>query len=267
MVDKVIELTGCNKEDLLDDFKKVHQKYQNTEHPYSLLETKIVLNLYPNKTKAELKKIFAPAFQVFEESKNKNLKKYPYVNETFEILIQNNIKLAAHTESGLYAVSDRLQRLDLTKYFSIIYCRERPAPQSLVTSYGEKIISEFPMHKIIELSHHQRKPDPTVLLEICDNLNTDSNHAVYIGDSMARDVLMAKDAGIFSIWAAYGTNHPKNHFKDLVRVTHWREEDVEREEKLYEASKNLKPDYIAKNNFNEILMSFDIGVNQNSINS
>jgi hypothetical protein len=69
---------------------------------------------------------------------------------------------------------------------------------------------------------------------------------------------MAKMAGVFLIWAAFGTRHPKNYFNDLVRITHWTEADIEREKRLAKKSENVEPDFIAKYNFKEILQPFSL---------
>ena len=57
------------------------------------------------------------------------------------------------------------------------------------------------MNLVRKLAHHQLKPDPDVLLEICHTEGVQTYDAAYVGDSIARDMLMAKRAGVFAIWA------------------------------------------------------------------
>jgi phosphoglycolate phosphatase len=78
-----------------------------------------------------------------------------------------------------------------------------------------------PIDKIVELANHQIKPDPIVLLEICAREGYAPENSAYVGDSIARDILMAKQAGVFAIWAAYGAEHDPVVFNDLVRISHW----------------------------------------------
>ena len=70
---------------------------------------------------------------------------------------------------------------------------------------------------------------------------------------MARDMVMAKGAGVYAILAEYGTHHSEDEYSRLVRVTHWTEEDIAREGQLKEESKNIVPDAILKDSFSEIV--------------
>src|SRR4051794_15929885 len=99
--------------------------------------------------------------------------------------------IVAHTESNLYAAADRLTRLDLTRYFRRIYCRERASTMHPKPDIAEAWLNQFPLAKVVELSHHQRKPSPEVLTEICRNEGISNEESAYVGDSIARDILMA----------------------------------------------------------------------------
>jgi FMN phosphatase YigB (HAD superfamily) len=114
------------------------------------------------------------------------------------------------------------------------------------------------MERVRELANHQRKPDPNVLLEICAAEGAHPSEAAYIGDSVARDMLMARRAGVFAIWAAYGARHDRSVYASLVRVTHWTPEEVEREERLRAEAREIKPDYIAEVSFLEILDALEL---------
>ena len=260
MVDAVVEVTGCDREILLDDFKKVHQNHHDSEHPFSLLETATIVGLYPDKSNSEIKELLDPAFYAFNSTRKRTLALFPGVKETLDVLDSNGIKIVAHTESNLYAVIDRLRRLSLTGYFLKIYCRERSAANHPDIGASEKWLADFPMGKVIELSRHQRKPDETVLLEICSQCGVSAEQAAYAGDSMARDVLMAKKANVFAIWAAYGARHDSDEYEKLVRITHWTPEDVEREKQIAKQAQNIRSDFVAENSFADILQPFGMSV-------
>ncbi|WP_216442293.1 HAD family hydrolase, partial [Arcanobacterium phocae] len=150
-------LTGCEREKLLDDFRDVHRKHHDAEHPFAVLETETVQRHFSGKSAAEIARLLDPAFHAFNSRRKQNLVLYPGVRETLDTLQAQNVILVAHTESKLYAVVDRLSRLDLTRYFSHIYCRERPSTLRPETEGSSKYLAEFPMQRVIELSHHQRK--------------------------------------------------------------------------------------------------------------
>lgn len=258
MVDAVVDITGCDKEKLLDDFRKVHQIHGNSEQPFALLETDTIKALFRNSPPDFIAATLDPAFHAFNAARKKNLKLHLRVRETLDFLKASDVRLVAHTESKLYGVVDRLNRLDLFHYFSKVYCCERSLSPHPHPQIGANWLERFPMEKIVELSHHQTKPSPTVLLELCADEGIAPEFTAYVGDSVARDVLMAKRANVFAIWAAYGAQHQPGMYSNLVRISHWTPEEVAREQRLKEEAKNIEPDYIAHDSFAEVLSAFDL---------
>jgi HAD superfamily hydrolase (TIGR01549 family) len=258
MVDAAVEITGCDRNKLLDDFRAVHQKYGDSEHPFALLETETIKHLYRHVSTDLMLAALDPAFHAFNSARKKNLHLHAGVRETMDTLRDSGMKLIAHTESKLYGVVDRLNRLDLFQYFDKVYCRERSISPHPNPHSGAEWLERVPTGKIVELSHHQAKPNPAVLLEICRTEGVAPEKASYVGDSIARDILMAKRADVFAIWAAYGAHHDAALYASLVRVSHWSADEVAREQKLREEAKNIAPDYIARKSFAEVLVALGI---------
>jgi len=44
------------------------------------------------------------------------------------------------------------------------------------------------------------KPDPRILLRLCEDLGVQPSEAIYVGNSLRRDVAAAKNAGMLSVW-------------------------------------------------------------------
>lgn len=94
------------------------------------------------------------------------------------------------------------------------------------------------------------------MLEICKREDCSLEDAVYVGDSMTKDIYMAGLAGITSVWV----NYPKeknNYYDLLVAISSWTNEDFNREKLIkqeFEKSK-MKPDYTI-HNFKELLKIF-----------
>jgi FMN phosphatase YigB (HAD superfamily) len=258
MVDQVVQITGCDRNMLLDDFRLVHQKHHDSEHPFALLETNTIKNIYKDDDWTTIARKVDPALHAFNSARKQNLQIHPGVRETLTILRQKGIKLVAHTESKLYGAVDRLDRLGLFEFFSRIYCRERSVSLHPFNRDSNDWLRRFPMEKITELSFHQIKPNPTILLEICAAEEVPPREAVYVGDSIARDVLMARRANVYAIWAAYGAEHRPAMYEALVRISHWTMEEVERERLLREEAKSIKPDFIAHREFSEVLNVFGL---------
>ncbi len=259
LVDEAVNLMDCDRERLLDDLREVHRKHHDSEHPFSLLEADIVRRLYAGKTRTEIASLLDPALHAFNSRRKASLALYPDVRETLNILEEANIRLVAHTESKLYSVVDRLTRLDLAKYFSRIYCRERSNSIHPHAHRAEEFLSGFAMEKVVELRNHQRKPNREVLLEICAREGVAPANTAYIGDSMARDVLMAKRADVTAIWAKYGTVSQRADYESLIRVSHWSRGDIDRERALSKEASTVAPDFVAENSFREMLPAVGIG--------
>ncbi len=253
MVDKVVEITGCDREELLNDFRSVHRKHRDSEHPFALFETATIQRVFPGSSAREIAQTLDPALHAFNSVRKSRLILYPFVKETLAILSTSDVSLVAHTESKLFGAIDRLTRLELLPYFTHIYCRERTNSLHpfLKTSWDR--MEAFQCTRWWELSHHQRKPNPDVILEICAREHVNVQDCAYIGDSLSKDVLMAKRAGVFSIWAKYGTSHDPLAYEKLVRISHWTNEDVIREKELQLEAKNVVPDFVAKDSFREVL--------------
>jgi len=84
------------------------------------------------------------------------------------------------------------------------------------------------------------------------------SETLYIGDSIVRDIGMAKEAGAWAAWARYGTEYDPKHWETLVRVTHWTEDDVERAKQDKTRLGGTKPDQVLSL-FADVLEHFDFG--------
>ena len=253
MVDKTVELLGCDRQRLLNDFREVHQRHHDSEHPFALLETRTVIDYFNRCSRSEIAQALDPSFHAFNSARKKHLKLHPGVELTLEYIRQRDVRLVAHTESQMFGAVDRLMRLNLIDFFSIVYCRERPQQDHPNPEAGRNWLNRFPIYKFRELSLHQAKPDPAVLCEICSTENVAPYEVAYVGDSIARDILMAKKAGVFSIWAKYGSVLHTDDYEKLIQVTHWTNEDIEKERRLKKEAENIRPDFIAEFSFTEIL--------------
>ncbi|HFX5909515.1 TPA: HAD hydrolase-like protein, partial [Escherichia coli] len=91
-----------------------------------------------------------------------------------------------------------------------------------------------------------------LLGDICYRECVDLKDAIYVGDSIIKDISMANSAGIESILALYGKQHNPDYWNVLVSITHWSADDVQRESKLKELYSHVIPTY-SINKFSEIL--------------
>ena len=202
-----------------------------------------ILNKYEGKTESEIKCYLEEAFHKFNSVRKQKLRLYDGVKDTLEKLHQNGITIIGYTESSQENGFFRLERLGVAQYFKHVY------------AFNSRYESKYPISEKVKLLN-TKKPNKEVLLNICDCENCHKDKAIYVGDSLTKDVYMAGLAGITSVLI----NNPKdenNFYQLLVDITSWTDEDFEREAKIKNSfiSSNMKPDYII-NSFSELLEIF-----------
>jgi len=250
MIDQLVRLLNIDRELILDQFGSIHRAHHNSEHPFAVLEIPAVKEQFAGKTTAHVLEFLEPALSAFNEERNKNLKLYQSVQSTLKIFRDIGIPVVGHTESVAANAYFRLRKLDIWQYFDHLYAIDGnllPHPNSNRGEYHA-----LPKRTVEKLPLSERKPNPQLLLNICARHGVKPDDALYVGDSLARDMSMAKRAGIFAVWAQYGTEYNRDLWPILARVTHWSDADVARETQLKELYRHVEPD-ISIQSFDQLL--------------
>lgn len=254
MVSELVPLVGVSERTLLEEFKAVHQHYGNSEQPFAVLDLPSVRHRFGPVSREELWRELRLPLEKFEEARGKYLKLYPGVRETLERLRREGVKIVGHTEAIATNAHHRLRVLGVLEFFSSIYTLEghvEPHPDPTWSGHHRP-----PPSMIHVVPKAERKPNPRLLIDICAREGVRVEDVCYVGDSLTRDVTMAKGAGVFAVWARYGTVYDQQLWNVLVKVTHWTDEDVKRESELKQASKGVQPD-LAIDAFSELLHVFE----------
>ncbi|MCI9217278.1 HAD family hydrolase [Lachnospiraceae bacterium 42-17] len=242
MVDALVNITGIEKNVLINEYKTIHQQYHNVEYPFSTLQLPSIKGKYASYSDVELKNILNEAFHRFNSVRKYNLKLFPGVYDTLNILYKKGIKIIGYSDSTEENGYYRLKKLGIECLFERIYLSDSQFKNDKNIIKPEKI-------EIVQT----RKPDPDTLLQICKRENITTDDAIYVGDSLTKDVYMADCANIESIWMTGGKTEPDLYSK-LVAISHWTQYDFEQEKKLKDkcSELNIRPSYEIMN-FNEIL--------------
>ena len=199
-------------EDLLAELQAAHVVRGTVEDPDALLDLPSVRARFASPEAAA--EALAEALRHRDQAQAVDPQMYPGVRQTLRTLRAAGIKVVAHTEAPARAAVDRLQRLRLHEELDALYAR--------VMSPG--VACELPPLRRIDPEH--RKPDPDAVLEICEAEGVEP--AATVGDNLARDIWMARQAGAIPVWAQYGTRHDTAAWQQLTQVSHWRPSDVAR---------------------------------------
>lgn len=244
MLNKLSEITEIDTTTLMKEYKNVHIKYGTVERPYSTLELPCIKAKYKDYSEEEIKKILGEAFHRFNSERKNRLKLFPGVYDTLKRLNEKEIIIIGYTDSaeenGLY----RLKKLGIDNYFKYIYSAESQF--------------ECPIKDLRVKYVSSKKPDKNILLKICEEENCDISQVVYVGDSITKDMYMALQAHITSVWVNYEKSE-NDYYKTLVEISSWTDDDFKLEQELKSMwnSNHYQPDYVI-NNFSELLNIFDI---------
>lgn len=250
MLDSLSRELSVEREELIQEFKAVHMRYRNSEQPFAVLELPSVRRRFPNLDRRSLMSALDRPLGAFAEARRTSLNLYPTVEQTLSRIEQRGVTLVGHTEAPMANAYYRLNRLGIAKWFRRLYTRSVPYLGHPDRSRGSEM--DPPGDLVTVLPPEDRKPNSKVLIDICSREGVETNQAAYVGDSLVRDISMARGAGVFAIWARYGTDYDKSQWNLLVKISHWSEEDVLREEELERAYGGAVPDAIV-DSFVEVL--------------
>lgn len=249
---------SIDKNELIKDFKKLHQKYHTSEVSYAYKELKSIKNNSYNKFEEDSNESTISILHQYYRNKKLNLKLYDGVRETLETIKSKGVKIIGFTESNIFYTKYRIKTLNLDGIFDIIYTPEdHEIPVSVNKFYSDNHW-ETHLTKFEVLPNGFAKPNPDILNEILQNNNIRVNDAIYVGDKLDRDVYMAAQIGMTSIHAVYGNIISDHRYDLLKKVTHWTPEQVQREINFKNniSGVRIEPNYsISK--FSELLTLFN----------
>lgn len=255
MVKQLAVLLSVDEETLRDQFKRVHQQHENSEQPFAIFELPAVHAHFGDLSNADLYQRLREPLNAFRSAREESLRLYPSVSETLRELFELGVVVVGYTEAMAELAYQRLELLGILPFFSHLYALDgklepHPDPDRNLRRLAS------PPDFLTYIHRDKRKPNPALLQAICSKELISPSQACYVGDSLIRDVAMAKAAGLTAVWARYGTNYPADLWQVVVRVTHWTDKDVLRESELRELFHDTRPDYTV-DSFGDLIGLFE----------
>lgn len=238
MADELAVVLDLPIDEIYRQFKAIHQHYGNSEQPFAVLELPSVRQRFPGADREEIMQALAGPLRAFNSARKKHLQLYSGVLESLQVLHGEGIVLVGHTEAVLANSYYRLNRLGVAPLYRRLYTLMDKHPVDNDRPGFEFHLPDF----LMPIPRGERKPNPKLLLDICRREGVLPSEALYVGDSLTRDIGMAKEAGVRAVWARYGTRFDKGLWAVLVQITHWTDEDVAREEVLRHRYDHVVPD-------------------------
>ncbi len=236
MAEEIATILHTDLDHLLVEYRAVHKRKGSVEYPYASLSLPSVKAAFPDMTRGERREALGEAFHRFNSVRKQKLQLFPGVRETLTELKEKGVGIVGYTESAEENGYYRLSRLGIAELFSAVYVSDSPykRPAHLPSSDRTRVVSG-------------KKPNPELLRHILEVEGVAPEEAVYLGDSLTKDVYMAKKAGICAVQCQVAKiPDAKELYEKLVRISHWTREDFRREERLREecARDQIGPDYV-----------------------
>jgi phosphoglycolate phosphatase len=243
--------TGFAEEEFLPSFRNVYARYHSLEYPYSIQELEILRN--SQLSAAEIESAIHAATVAFGRSRNRRLVAYPGVKTTLEWLNKQGYFVIAYTDGPAGHTLRRLQRLGLERHFD---CLVAWGPTRDETGGPFDLSQDKVRHWFIDVAHHEsvsrhfpvkyvspttRKPNLALLHEIISEYRLEIESTWFIGDSVPRDLIPAREAGFRDVLARYGWAKEDKNWQTLVSISPWHDSAIQRELRAEDA---FEPQYI-----------------------
>lgn len=211
MVASVCQATGFPKIKVVQSLKRVYEKHESNEYPFALQESSL-FEEFPDFGSFD-KLIIEPARSAFSNARKKYLRPFPGVMETLVALKGRGLKVAALTDAPRNPAEQRARIMGVDKLIDGLYTLPGFTFPEMA---GRKLIAEDILKRdergeyraacpVIELPRDYEKPNPAGLLQICREMGVDPKETLVVGDSLKKDVAVAKKVGAIDAWAEYGT--------------------------------------------------------------
>lgn len=230
MLEKLVELSGIPRDQLVSEIKAIHQRHRTSEYAFLIEEIPSLQAKHPNE---DLTKIYEEAIQQYRRGRAESLKLYPGVLETLKFVRGQGTLVVGYTESMAFYTNYRIRHLGLDCLLDYVYS---PEDHDIPANLDTEKLRLYPAsnYDFVHAEHRytprgELKPNPAVLKKILTDLRVSPSNCIYVGDSLMKDVSMANDVGVMSVHAKYGESHNRSQYELLKDVTHWSDADVERE--------------------------------------
>jgi len=251
---------------LKEDFKQLHQKYHTTESSFAYKELRSLSADQKNQIEKPGIDNKMSIIHEFNSLKKRNLKLCNGVKETLELLKNKGVLLVGFTESNAFFTKYRLKHLNLDGIFDYIYAPIGEGVPESVDLFYDKSHWEPDITEFRYLTKGTKKPAPDILEIIIKDCNAEKENTIYIGDKLKKDVFMANEVGVTSIYAKYGDGVDTEKYSLLKEVTHWSNEEV-KIEKDFKDNNHYETiaDYTLKKSFKEILVEIPSSIEKRYI--
>ena len=258
MLEKLVEISGLSKYYLLAEIRKVHQRYGTSEYAFLLKHLECLREAAGSQ---DLLELYRPAIEAYRDQRRAACSLYPGVTDCFRQVRAQGTQIVMLTDSLSYYVAYQLQWLGLDGLVDLF---ASPGDHEIPRDAHS---NEWNLHppmtaKLKHTRHFQlppgvQKPDSDVLTSILEHIRADASDCCFVGDSKLKDMVMAKNAGVLDVHAAYGSSQDQAEYILLRCVSHWPDDMIATEKKILQNSTLVQPTIILRESISDILTQID----------
>ncbi len=256
----ILRVTGRPASEIEADIRAVHQVQRTSEYTFLLEEIEALKDIRQTE---DIRIRFHDALEASRRGRDLNLKLYPSVFRCLWDLKRKGTKIVAYTELMGFYSAYRLKRFGLDGVIDVLFSPEdHDTPAGISVDKMRRLPDEFYELQVTQVRHTppgELKPNPRILLDIIKAVGAKAERCAYVGDSLFKDVAMARDVGVFDIHAKYGESQRRPEYNLLQCVSHWTEADVQREREITAKGHAFEPSAVLKDSFAEIFIYCDFG--------
>jgi phosphoglycolate phosphatase len=225
MVTAVQQATGAPRLKVVQSLKAVYTKYESNEYPFALQESSLFQE-FPEFSSFD-KLVIEPARLAFAQARRKYMKPYKGVVETLAALKARRIPVVALTDAPRNPAEQRVKRMELDQYLTALYTMPGftfPAGPDGSTLVAPDIVAKQERGSyraacpVIELPKEFEKPNPGGLKKILATYSVAPHEVLVVGDSVKKDIAVAREVGAHDAFAEYGTyiSHEYRERLDII---------------------------------------------------
>jgi phosphoglycolate phosphatase len=254
MLEHLMADSGVPRATLEAEFFAIHQRHGTTEYAFAIQELPSLRARHAPDAE-DLPGRYAAAIDAYRVMRRRTLALYPGVRETLRAVRAAGALVIAYTESRAYYADYRVRTLELDGALDYLYSPpDHALPEGVTASQIRRYPPEHYRLRSTVARHTREgtwKPDASVLRDILSDVGAEPAAAVYVGDSLIKDVTMAQAAGVLDVFARYGDVRSRPGYDLLRRVTHWSPAMLARSEGIREA--DVRPTHVLGDGFAELL--------------
>ena len=257
LLSKLVELSGVDRARLENEIRTIHQQRGTSEYSHLIQE---IPSLVQKDPESDLTVIYDEAISAYRIARKSVMHPYPGVFEALEQIRAKGTRIVAYTESQAYYTSYRLRSFGFDGLIDVLYSpADHDFPHGVTHEQMRTLPSDhYGLHKT-KTRHTPPgvlKPEPSVLDAIVQELGVSPASVAYVGDSLMKDVAMAQSVGVIDVHAKYGEVQNLPEYGLLQRVSHWTQEDVDREIAISKFP-HVSPSFVLSLGFADLLSIFD----------